>query len=39
MADYIASALTLDHQQWNFPPGIQCFAITSTLVAVAILNK
>ena len=28
-----------DHQQWNFPLGIWHFAIASTLVAVASLNK
>ena len=33
------SALTLDHQQWNFSLGIWHFAIVSTLVAVASLIK
>ena len=35
----IASASTLDHQQWNFPLDIWHFAIVSTLVAVASLSK
>ena len=35
----IVSALTLDHQQWNFPVDIWCVALVSTLVAVAGLSK
>ena len=35
----IASTLTLDHQQWNFPLEIWHFAIASILVVVVSLNQ